>query len=57
MWHVMGKALADASAAAVLPHYNMWDPKHERAKWDVFSYGGGVARSPTPMPTAADSTS
>jgi hypothetical protein len=31
----MGKAQADASAAAVLPHYNMWDPERERAKWRV----------------------
>jgi cytochrome P450 len=22
----------------MLPHYNMWDPQHEKAKWDVFSY-------------------
>jgi cytochrome P450 len=36
----MGKAQAesDASAAAILPHYNMWDPEHEKVKWDVFSY-------------------
>jgi cytochrome P450 len=36
----MGKAQAesDSSAAAMLPHYNMWDPEHEKAKWDVFSY-------------------
>jgi cytochrome P450 len=36
----MGEAQAesDASAAAILPHYNMWDPEHEKAKWDVFSY-------------------
>jgi cytochrome P450 len=36
----MGKAQAesDISGAAMLPHYNMWDPEHEKAKWDVFSY-------------------
>ncbi len=34
----MAKAQADSSAAAMLPHYNMWDPDHEKAKWDVFSY-------------------
>jgi cytochrome P450 len=36
----MGKAQAesDISPAAMLPHYNMWDPGHEKAKWDVFSY-------------------
>ena len=36
----MGKARAETelSAAAILPHYNMWDPEHEKVKWDVFAY-------------------
>ncbi len=36
----MGKAQAESgiSPAALLPHYNMWDPEHEKVKWDVFSY-------------------
>jgi cytochrome P450 len=32
------QAESDVAAAAILPHYNMWDPEHEDAKWDVFSY-------------------
>ena len=36
----MGEVHAESGppAAAILPHYNMWDPEHERVKWDVFSY-------------------
>src|SRR3984957_7235637 len=43
----MGKARSqdDDTAAAILPHYNMWDPEHEKAKWGVFSY----ARSNCPV--------
>ncbi|WAJ43280.1 cytochrome P450 [Mycobacterium sp. Aquia_216] len=36
----MGEAQAESekSAAAILPHYNMWDPDHEKVKWDVFAH-------------------
>ena len=36
----MGEAQAESekSAAAILPHYNMWDPGHEKVKWDVFAH-------------------
>lgn len=36
----MGEAQAesDTSAAAILPHYSMWDPGHEKLKWGVFAH-------------------
>jgi cytochrome P450 len=43
----MGEAQAesDKAAAAILPHYNMWDPQHEKVKWGVFAH----ARSHCPV--------
>jgi cytochrome P450 len=31
--------------AEVIPHYDMWDPEHEKVKWEVFSH----ARSKCPV--------